>query len=267
MTFIIGLLKKVYVKFGFDNQRKRKLALRWLSAHKRGVSASRINKLLQGIKKPQRYLEVGVQFGHTFEAVKADLRVAVDPFPEFDIENVPRGTQVWAVDSDSFFGSYKGPKFSLIFIDGLHEAGQTYKDVVNSLNILEVGGIILIDDVWPSDEASSLPDEMASVSAKEEFGIKHWNWFGDVYKVVGAIRLFHPDLELKLIGSAQDKIQAVVWRKFPAKDDALSVQPEALDQISNWTYADFFGSKPFRFDSSSDSDAEIIVDAISSRRF
>jgi hypothetical protein len=168
---------------------------------------------------------------------------------------------------DSFFDSYKGPRFSLIFIDGLHEAGQTYKDLVNSLNILEAGGIILIDDVWPSDEASSLPDYVASVKAKEELGIKHWNWFGDVYKVVGAIKLFHPDLELKLIGSAQEKMQAVVWRKYPAKDSALTVLPENLQQISEWTYADFFGSKPYRFEPSADSDPEIIVNATRSQRF
>lgn len=267
MKFIIEFIKKVFEIFGFDIHRKRKLAPRWLSTHKRGVSVSRINKLLQGLNKTRRYLEIGVQFGHTFEAVKADLRVAVEPYPEFDIKNIPKGTQVWAGDSDSFFASYKGPRFSLIFIDGLHEAGQTYKDLVNSLNILEVGGIILIDDVWPSDEASSLPEEMASVSAKEELGITHWNWFGDVYKVVGAIKLFHLDLELKLIGSAQDKIQAVVWRKSPAKDSALTVLPENLQQISEWTYADFFGSKLYRFEPSADSDPEIIVNATRSQRF
>ncbi len=249
------------------SKRKRKLAPRFLSAHKRDVSPSRINKLLKGLNEPRRYLEIGVQFGYTFEAVKADLRVAVEPYPEFDIESIPKGTQVWAADSDSFFASYKGPRFSLIFIDGLHEAGQTYTDLVNSLNILEVGGIILIDDVWPSDEASSLPDYTASVKAKEELGIKHWNWFGDVYKVVGAIKLFHKDLELKLIGSAQDKVQAVVWRKSAAKDGTLSAHPETLEQISNWTYADFFGPKPFRFQPSADSDPDIIVDAIRSQRF
>jgi len=109
-------------------------------------SASRINKLLV-YTRGKNYLEIGVNYGFTFEGVKADYKLGVDPQKKF----FSFGSGHHLKDnSDNFFKSNTS-KFDLIFIDGLHEYKQVLRDIVNSLNSLSRDGIVLIDDVYPTD--------------------------------------------------------------------------------------------------------------------
>ena len=52
--------------------------------------------------------------------------------------------------SDEFFKNNKD-QFDLIFIDGLHHYNQVKKDIINSVEVLKDGGIILMHDCLPRD--------------------------------------------------------------------------------------------------------------------
>ena len=119
-------------------------------------SSRRLNFITNANPSFTRYLEIGIQSGNTLEAVLMPVRVGVDPNPLMNLSILPQGVRVLPVTSDEFFDSYAGPNFDLVFLDGLHEWFQTYRDILNSLNFLSDGGVILVDDVVPSDAISAV---------------------------------------------------------------------------------------------------------------
>lgn len=197
--------------------------------------------MLTRLKKPCTYLEVGVEYGITLEAIKASRRIGVDPFPQFVTKTLPPRTEVFVGNSDSFFSQFTDT-VDLVFLDGLHEAKQTYRDLINSLNLLSPGGLILVDDVYPSDEASALPDKVASDSMKRERSIDHHRWFGDIYKIIGAVRQFLPNVGILFFGSLEDQVQAVVW-KLEHNSKPFEVSTAVFDAIDLFTYEDFRSNK------------------------
>lgn len=118
----------------------------------------------------QSYLEIGLGDGENFANVKCDYKFGVDPNVNFNIE-------VFWVTSDEFFNNNPN-KFDLIFIDGLHEAHQVEKDIVNAWNCLNKGGIILIHDIKPENEEMTLiPRE-----TKQWTGNVYHAWYGFLNK-------------------------------------------------------------------------------------
>jgi Methyltransferase domain len=139
------------------------------------------------------YLEIGYYKGWSFDNVKCDYKVAVDPNPSKTPEqqNSKMGEEIVLKQgfrdskeylcksiSDDFFNSNRsgelGPKWDIIFIDGLHEASQVMKDVANSIKHLSPGGTIVLHDCNP-------PTYEHTTTGVEGC------WTGDVYKV--AIKL------------------------------------------------------------------------------
>ena len=105
------------------------------------------------------YLEIGLgkphpdRFGNyplvleTFKEIKCDFKTGVDPHPEYGKEKyIPQN--VYNEYSDTFF-DYNDRNFGFIFIDGAHEHHQVKRDILNSLDCLEEGGIIAVHDVAP----------------------------------------------------------------------------------------------------------------------
>jgi len=121
-----------------------------------------INKAISQYKDC-KYLEIGVDQNQVFNSIplKSDKKFGVDPL---------RGGN-YRMTSDEFFKKYNYLKFNVIFIDGLHEYEQCQRDCLNSINFLEVGGIILFHDFLPrSPYEENLPRKQSS-------------WTGDVWKV------------------------------------------------------------------------------------
>lgn len=210
-----------------------------LSPHRGEISARRINRLLSE-SAGSKYLEIGVARGHTLEAVDAEWRVGVDPRPLFNPLRLPKNLDFWPTKSDEFFRSNPFHQFDVVFVDGLHEAKQTYRDVINSLLLLNSGGFLLLDDVWPTDAPSSEPDQKRAEQLKAWQGISHKRWYGDVYKVVAALRQFHPELSLQIIGDQREHAQAVI-QKIDNKSVSVSVS-EAISSLGGMCFEDFFGS-------------------------
>ena len=178
------------------------------------TSARRLNALAEGMESCTTYLEVGVAQGITMRRVQVQNRWGIDPVPQFNVNRLPAGVRFFAMRSDEFFETTQVPAdFDLIFLDGLHEWRQKYRDLLNSLNRAGPNCLVLIDDVVPDDAMSAHPDHMEALRQKDEAGIFDGRWHGDVYKVLVAIRENHPELDFMLLeepGAVNDNAQALL---------------------------------------------------------
>ena len=119
-----------------------------------------------------KYLEIGVRDHYTFRRVNSTCRYGVDP----------NHVTTFYKTSDEFFKLNKqerGLKFELVLIDGLHQREQVVRDVLNSLECLNFGGIIVLDDCRPREEYQQLRAEHPPDG-------RPWN--GDVWKAVVDLR-------------------------------------------------------------------------------
>ena len=117
------------------------------------------------------YLEIGLGDIKNFKTIQCDIKVGVDPA----IKNVEG---VLSLTSDQFFERWMlhGENYDLIFIDGLHHSDQVERDIVNSWNCLNKGGMILIHDIKPPTfDAQVVPRKQAV-------------WTGDVWRAWNGLK-------------------------------------------------------------------------------
>lgn len=110
------------------------------------------------------YLEIGTYRNVNFDKIKIDTKVSVDPDPE--------AKATFQMTSDGFFAVNKD-KFDIVFIDGLHEHNQVYKDIKNSLKSLNPNGVIILHDCMPKNEKMQLWDNKSH---------QFEEWTGDTWK-------------------------------------------------------------------------------------
>lgn len=179
-------------------------------------SAERINLLVKQMPNCTKYLEIGVESGATFENVDVEFRTGVDPNPRFDINRLPDGVKFYQEESDKFFQSNQEVGFDLVFVDGLHQWQQAYRDLINSFNHSQPWALLLLDDCLPEDNVSALPSQEASLETRANLGQSNTRWCGDVFKVMFIMHTWHPELKFRLIVSQdQDGLQSgqcLVWR-------------------------------------------------------
>ena len=113
----------------------------------------------------KNYLEIGCDQNQLFSKIEIENKTGIDPESGGNIKTT----------SDDFFLSNTG-KFDIIFIDGLHIYEQVKKDILNSINCLNDGGIVLVHDC--------MPDSLAK-QAVPRFKMK---WNGDVWKAIVDLR-------------------------------------------------------------------------------
>jgi SAM-dependent methyltransferase len=136
-------------------------------------------KIIQGLINTHgymSYLEVGVQYGETFNDIVVRKKIGVDPKPQTTISHT--------MTSDEFFAENKNT-FDIIFIDGLHTHQQSLKDIQNSLKILNKGGSIVVHDCLPKTKEEQI------VPRQQKY------WTGDVWKSVVILQQ-DPKLEIKI---------------------------------------------------------------------
>jgi hypothetical protein len=139
------------------------------------------------IKKHQyaSYLEIGTQHKIVcFNQIQCEKKVSVDPgtLDQYDFN----------MTSDEFF-MINQSKFDIIFIDGLHTAEQSYKDIINSLNILNSNGTIIIHDTNPPTEFHALEKNYQ----KDKNIVAGDNWNGTVWKSIFKLRKTRDDLTIQ----------------------------------------------------------------------
>ena len=129
------------------------------------------------IKKIQAksYLEIGVWDGNNFSKIKCDNKTGVDP-------DTNSSATVY-LTSDMFF-LHNQTYFDVIFIDGLHHADQVKTDILNSLNVLNPGGVIICHDMNPlTEDAQIIP-------------FRGGMWNGDCWRAFVELRQTRSDLEM-----------------------------------------------------------------------
>ena len=166
------------------------------------------------------YLEIGVNEGITFHAVKAKRKIAVDPMFLFDEAaakaNHPE-CDYFQMTSDAYFGSADlQTEYDVIYLDGLHTAEQTLRDLMNAVDRIKKHGVIVIDDVKPSSFAASLPNVEHANYVKSLTGDKDLAWMGDVYKLVWFIDTFMQQWSFRTVNNNHG--QVVMWRSRRAAD-------------------------------------------------
>lgn len=126
---------------------------------------SLLNRLLAGRTLATAYLEIGCHRNETFNQIKADIKVGVDP---------KSGGTVRAT-SDEFFANNE-QCFDAIFIDGLHHCEQVLRDVDNALRVLNPGGAIVLHDCLPTRREHQVRAPITPA------------WTGDVWRAMLALR-------------------------------------------------------------------------------
>ena len=110
------------------------------------------------------YLEIGCCKNEVFSKINIK-KVGVDPNSGGTVR----------LTSDDFFKTNE-EKFDLVFIDGLHVYDQVKQDIINSLEVLNNNGVILIHDC--------LPEKIWEQNVPRMNGA----WSGDVWKVIPFFR-------------------------------------------------------------------------------
>ena len=89
------------------------------------------------------FLEIGHDQGKAFDQVQINLKESVDP--------IAHTHPTYVMSSDDFFEQTNN-KYDIIFIDGLHEHSQVYRDIINAIDHLNHGGVIIMHDCHPISE-------------------------------------------------------------------------------------------------------------------
>ena len=124
------------------------------------------------------YLEIGVYIpANNFDKIKVALKHSVDNNRD------GYGLYTHWMDSDYFFENYvKDQKYDVIFVDGMHTAKQSYKDVINSINCLNDNGFIIMHDCNPELEEHTISYNEFKINSEKWGNVYKGDWNGDVYK-------------------------------------------------------------------------------------
>ena len=128
------------------------------------------------------YLEIGLDSGICRDSVNIENKTTVDP----DVRTM---NPTHLMTSDEFFAQNK-ETFDIIFIDGLHHGEQVLKDIQNSLEILNDGGMIFCHDMMPTTE------EVQRVPRP----IPHGVWTGDGWKAWAKLKGTMDNLNMFIVG-------------------------------------------------------------------
>jgi glycosyltransferase involved in cell wall biosynthesis len=139
------------------------------------------------------YLEIGIEYGYTFNKTHFLNKTGVDPDPKFEASN---GQIIFKLTSDDYFDTLNKNvtinNTDIIFIDGMHHYENVVKDFNNSLKILSQNGTIFIDDCIPLNynEQLKIPRKHYYDNGILKYGEE---WTGDVWKVMYHLLLHYND--------------------------------------------------------------------------
>ena len=157
----------------------------------------------------KNYLEIGLDSGICRDNVHIENKTTVDPS---NVCVVPTHNMT----SDDFFAQNKD-SFDIIFIDGLHEAGQVLKDINNALDCLNSGGSVFCHDMLPTSEAVQAVPRVSSI------------WTGDCWKAWAKLKGTREDLKMYIF---QDD-----WGVGLIKNGAQNIYAELNVPIENMNWS------------------------------
>jgi hypothetical protein len=175
-----------------------------------------INQLI--IKNDYKsYLEIGVGSGEKFSLINCEYKSNVDPCFD-DKDSQDRTKVINLMTSDEFFAN-TNETFDIILIDGLHQYEQVYRDIKNSLEILNPGGTIVCHDMLPPTEWHQRPPS--------EFH-KGQQWNGDSWKGLARIRTEEENLNIYTVNTD--------WGVGVIQEGNLARYGANLDEVLQYSY-------------------------------
>ena len=152
------------------------------------------------------YLEIGVntpaQPGYNWIGVQIETKHGVDPAVN----------TTYKMTSDEFFEKHIKMDYDIVFIDGLHIFEQAYRDIINSLNHLNEGGVIVVHDCHPRREITQRRERASSA------------WHGDVWKAILKLRMENPNIQIYTINADEgcgiiQKGSQILFKQTDTKED------------------------------------------------
>jgi len=205
-----------------------------------------INALITSLQH-KNYLEIGVNTGDTFEKIIAPVRHAVDIDFKYDYTSKKtENCKYFQMPSDDYFlGQDRLSDIDFAYIDGLHTFEQTLKDLLNVIAFSNEKTVIMIDDTFPSDWFSSLPDQQECYKHRRALlgASFNWAWNGDVFKLVPFIHDFLPTFNYASFRDDGNMLKLVLWREKNHK--ARGAIFGNLEKISRIDYSEVEKLMPF----------------------
>jgi predicted O-methyltransferase YrrM len=138
---------------------------------------------------PRLYLEIGVRHGLSL-ALAPGRGIGIDPAPELASPLPHEHLQLHVGTSDAYFALPSPPGLDrpvdLAFIDGMHLFEFALRDFIHVERAASPCALVAIDDVLPGHPAQASRERRTRA------------WMGDVWKLVGCLRTWRPDLVLHL---------------------------------------------------------------------
>ncbi|RVT98682.1 glycosyltransferase [Rhodovarius crocodyli] len=196
--------------------------------------------------RPDLYVEIGCFEGASLRLARPVGRVlAVDPAPRLAAPPPANATIVQATSDDFFAGpdaAMLAPGIDLAFIDGDHSFAQVLKDFINLERHAAPGGVIVLHDTLPLDEATS------TVPRRTTF------YSGDGWRLLAVLRELRPELGVDTIATYPtgltlvrgldpassllgDRYEEIVARftglpfQAPSLADCIPGDPDAVDRL------------------------------------
>tara|TARA_B100000686_G_scaffold256169_1_gene267782 strand:- start:389 stop:1177 length:789 start_codon:yes stop_codon:yes gene_type:complete len=199
--------------------------------------------------RPARYLEIGVNEGHSLALSLPTTRlVGVDPEPRVGNLDHPDWTVVPTTSKD-FFAYHDvmgllGGLVDLAFVDGLHHFEVALADVLAIERYAHPGTVVLVHDVVPIDAPTSTRDRATLV------------WSGDVWKAVVLLRRYRPNLTITTLDVAPTGMALITGfeayraddregsEDVPSRRDSDLWFDDAVASLLPATYADLVAMGP-----------------------
>ena len=144
---------------------------------------------VHALLRPANYLEIGCRHGASL-ALSRCPSIGIDP--AFELRQPPcADVHLFEMTSDAFFAAHDprqilGAPVDFAFIDGMHLSEFALRDFMNVEKSSHADGVIAIDDI--------LPDRLEYASRERSTKI----WTGDIYRTVGILREYRPDLDIRV---------------------------------------------------------------------
>lgn len=108
--------------------------------------------------KPELYLEIGVLNGESMKRVQNYASECYGVDVTFSHKNYNSNVKLFEMTSDQFFDNlHPSTVFDMVFIDGLHEKSQVYKDFLNVKDRVIADGLVILHDTVPMDKSMTEP--------------------------------------------------------------------------------------------------------------
>jgi hypothetical protein len=175
---------------------------------------------IHAIVRPAHYLEIGVANGKSFRKAKSTTHcIAVDPRPGPEARAPLANVTLFRMTSDEYFREHAAPdlRIDLAFLDGLHQFGQTLRDLEHLEPFLGKHSVVMVHDCLPLDART------ASSRRRTLF------WSGDIWKMVPYLHIHRPDLSVGIVRTPPTGLGIVTG--FSSRRRETPEAPEIVSQM------------------------------------